>query len=1039
MRVGEWVGVTAVSVALLGGAVRAQDAAARTDPDGTGSASQAVIIPDTPVCLRKVPVSDCRILRGFAGEPVDGTLKSSDHWFGRIREYPPKAGAYAWSYNNGDGLHITLADDGGFDVVVLRGGARAEMYADATHIARPGAGTLLHAFPGGSEVQAARLPQTARTRRVSFFEVGGGKIGDVAFYRMAKPDALGAAESWCAGTDPLTLPPPASEFDVLSVSHGMSERYAKDARDAVALKPGATGAGPLALGQGGTLHFVTEPFAVERGLAAVGIEMKLTGAARATLVVQDPLSPKRDLAWVPVAVPAGGVLRLSADIPDQVLPKDTRLWLTLICDQPAQAAGPAGGAPVFRLHFVPREQAVPEALAHRKFLMRTVFGPQSEAAEWMFRKSADIAREEYYAKSRRKGFLPELFNAIDQCTALGPTDDLVRQFREWVFHPDYRDKLVPLPPPPAPPPDVPDWAWYPRLAWLEQRRVMDYWLKERMAPTGEIGGGVQDDCDLYSELTDMPFLEIDGVGGAIRDAGARIAELADKETLLEGINKRNSDSTHGYEEGINHLALMARWFYGDPIYLERCMESARSVQKLTVLTPDGRRHFPNRKMMGHKWMGNPPPLATDTYTTPWYWHTALQAAEYNRNPTALKYVRDWADTWMRYMKPPNWPTAIDVKSGKVTGTDPGKPLAGGHGAFAMTFTWLYKLTGDRQYIEPFLHYYRKGEVRGHGHRMGGLIYGWGGLDELDEAARDAVAGSRAPNALRLNGNPGPLIRLIIGRDRPNGQDVMNLMGARRFPDMATLAPQATDRFLRYTAMEWAIYVYLGGACKRSAYVPHEAVSWEGFGTDYGACVLKNRHDGLKIMIYSFADATMSGAFRVWELEHGQYRVTTGVDADRDGTIDGQPNVISCELLRADRIPLTLAPKAVTIVEVAQTRKLDPIFTRADLAIAAREVAIEGNSLSGTVHNIGAAPVPDATVALVDATGKVLVRQSLGTLEAPLDLMPRTKAFTLQLPAGPRAGWRLALDPDAAVPEIYEGNNEVRLDELPAVDYRKGWE
>ena len=30
---------------------------------------------------------------------------------------------------------------------------------------------------------------------------------------------------------------------------------------------------------------------------------------------------------------------------------------------------------------------------------------------------------------------------------------------------------------------------------------------------------------------------------------------------------------------------MARWFYGDPVYLERCMESARNMEHLTVDVP----------------------------------------------------------------------------------------------------------------------------------------------------------------------------------------------------------------------------------------------------------------------------------------------------------------------------------------------------------------------------------------------------------------------------------------------------------------------
>ena len=51
------------------------------------------------------------------------------------------------------------------------------------------------------------------------------------------------------------------------------------------------------------------------------------------------------------------------------------------------------------------------------------------------------------------------------------------------------------------------------------------------------------------------------------------------------------DPLHAYEEGINHMSLMNWWHYGDPVYFERCMENARSTEKLTTLTQKGHRHF----------------------------------------------------------------------------------------------------------------------------------------------------------------------------------------------------------------------------------------------------------------------------------------------------------------------------------------------------------------------------------------------------------------------------------------------------------------
>jgi hypothetical protein len=66
------------------------------------------------------------------------------------------------------------------------------------------------------------------------------------------------------------------------------------------------------------------------------------------------------------------------------------------------------------------------------------------------------------------------------------------------------------------------------------------------------------------------------------------------------------------------------------------------------------------------------------------------------------------------------------------------------------------------------------------------------------------------------------------------------------------------------------------------------------------------------------------------------------------------------------------------------------------------------------------------VALVDASGATVKKISLGKLDAPLDLMARRVDFKLEGVPAERAGWRVVLDPDNAVPEITESNNSVLL-------------
>jgi len=101
---------------------------------------------DEFVVVKKVPAVDCRVVRGFLGVPVDGSVYSRDYR-GTVREYPRTASdGVVYSYNKNDGLHITLSDGDGFDVIVLRGGANARVYANTTSLTEPRGTKALHRF-----------------------------------------------------------------------------------------------------------------------------------------------------------------------------------------------------------------------------------------------------------------------------------------------------------------------------------------------------------------------------------------------------------------------------------------------------------------------------------------------------------------------------------------------------------------------------------------------------------------------------------------------------------------------------------------------------------------------------------------------------------------------------------------------------------------------------------------------------------------------------------------------------------------------------
>lgn len=968
--------------------------------------------------IQKVLAADCKAVRGFLGTPIDGTVASWDYR-GVQREYPnPASDGVVYSYNRNDGLHFVLADSTGFDAVVLRGGPKCRLYPGTGWLTEPSSILPFHTFAGGEPIQVGWLARRIQGDEASLFGCEGGTVSDLSFYRIERrPELPAGAEFWHAGRV-LTLAPPVSRFDISSLHRAMSERYGAPDRQALSLLPGKAAGPPLAIEKNGAVHFITPPFEKERALAGVALDCIVHCPPHPLTImaaVQDPLNPRLDLTWFEWRLDQPGPLRLQLDIPDQVLLPGSRLWFTLRFSADVALAGPDGGAPSFALQFVSRAEALPEALAWRKLLVRSYFSLLSEPRPWgAFRSQS---REEFFASSRYAAQCPELFLPLDQCHALAPSDPLVRQYREWIYLKNL-DRLDPVAALPSPPSGTPDWAWHPRLAWLETRRIAQWWLDHRAVPTGEFGGRVGDDSDLYQQFVDLAFFESDGIAARLKDAAAGMAELAEAENLRGGLNRSSTDALHAYEEGINHLALMSRWFYGDPIYLERCMESARNMERLTVVTPDGRRHFRNRDRMGARDIESPSPPAVDGQAAPLMWHTALQAADYNRNPQALRLVREWADTWLRFLKPGQWATDIEVLSGKVLNSHPDRPLYGGYCSQAAAFVWLGALTDDAKYLEPLLHYARLGQTPLPVNDYASELFSMGQLDGLSADALRRLAASNPSLALYQTGDPKPLAAAALGRPMPGEPAIHTLHDALRWPDMFTAAEPFTDRIFPHL-LEHASKAFLGGYTRRNKYNPALAVSWEGFGTNYAALVTQHRRDRLRALVYSYSNVPVSGRMRVWELDHGQYELTAGPEPD------GVSRTENLELAKADAIELTLPPRQVTAVDLRQRMKLDPVWDRADLALAAREIRMDGNRVSGWIHNIGARTAQNVIVAIVDGKGSVLERESIGSLEAPLDLMPKRKPFSLPVRER-KAGWRVVLDPDNQIPEIFEGNNQAPL-------------
>jgi hypothetical protein len=694
-----------------------------------------------PWLVSKLRVTDCRAVRGFVGAPVDGTLKSAS-WDGKVWEYPmPDCGAgVGYGYNRGDGLHITLADDQGFNAVVVRGGIKARLVRDATQYDQS-SGTLVCEFPGKAKNSHAWFDVPVKTSRISFFDVGDGVIGDASLFRVRR------------GTMDATPQP-----------------------------------------------LTDQPLSKETGVAAVGVEFDIEAPRKVTIGVQDPLTPRLQLHCADYAITQAGHVHVICEFPHQVVPAGTRIVVSIggkpktqkfeLYEIPVERARPeALEYRKFILHalYTPISEARPWNVWNN---------PGDE--EKYFARPADTGDA---LQDRLRPFVREIVMTLDQCRALDPDgkDEVVRQFHQWMRRKMITKSTEGMPPFPtkfdridgAPP--IPEWASLVHQAWMQAREVPRWWIERRMTPNGEFGGLVADDSDMQGNYAPFPFLErgpADGncVGGQILDAAARLAELAEKENLQLGVNKQSMDPLHAYEEGMNLEAELAYWNYGDPIYLERCMAAARSTEPMTVVTDKGHRHFRNNDL-GVKDVSSPGPLEGEHGTHCLMWHPALVVGWYNRNPLAMKWLSEWGDGWLDHMPP--YPAeqghAIKLPEDVTSKTDP-LPFSGGWGMTGSVFTFLADLTGDARFVRPYVEYFA-GAKKNTGFHFAELLQ----MGMLPPPAA-AIADPPWNATLYTTGDKKPFIEAIK-------KDIEEL---QRFPYMYTQVECFTDRVFLYAIINPSI-------------------------------------------------------------------------------------------------------------------------------------------------------------------------------------------------------------------------------------------
>ncbi len=690
-------------------------------------------------------------------------------------------------------------------------------------------------------------------------------------------------------------------------------------------------------------------------------------------------------------------LTLTLDVPDLLLPAGERLWLTVRAESDFQV--PAQGARL-AVETCAEAEAVAAYAPRFERIMRRLYSNETEAHAYDGLPYGDMV----------------LYGLTQRMLVIDPTNEPAKLIQRRMAR-----RWWPVSAKAEGPSGAPEWALWGRHCAREWKRVADWWLEHRWVENGELGANLNDDCE-YTCHWPLAYL-ITG-DGRYRLAQGALADAVWEQSGGNGYAIRATDVEHAAEDSSCSLPQMLLCEYGSPVHVERMMKMSEHIPFWTGLNDQGRRHF-RSYIFSTKMVKDQPKDDIDHLYCSLAMCGATHLAWYCRNPQPLGWVHEYQQAWC----------AVAMS------TDKGKPLG------ALPCDVHFK-TGK---IAPYTDKWNQSVYYSFGDYV--TKYFLQGAQELtrDPALQPAVDLQWAPIEAAIKSADANLARYANPpQGDPNKPESFDKTW-RGAGDELTMwrAAMATGKreylvgCLRELAAEfertrWLItaaepitdrvpvpgttllrYMFLGGDCAGKTHVPRLGVSWEGGGTDLAAFVLRNDHDGLKVLLYNFRDKPMPLGMRVWKLDHGTYDVTVGTDANGDDSAD-KPASRQLELFRYALVALTLPPGETTVIEARQATKLEPLEGRADLALSERDLEVGKGQVRVTVHNIGAAPAENIVVVLKDRAGKVADRQVIAKLEPPADLKPKTATVTLKC-ATPGS---VVVDPEGKIPEIYEGNNSV---------------
>lgn len=709
-------------------------------------------------------------------------------------------------------------------------------------------------------------------------------------------------------------------------------------------------------------------------LPALPIKATHGSAIALNIRVKDPIWPARDMMDISVSVKPNEARSLWLDMRDRILTDDS-FYITIASASPEFSADLLDGAEI-RLVFKERKEAIAEHTRDRFLQVRDNWG-------FLVEEHTTSQRQRSYQRAHKD---------ISDLLRVDPDHQPGRTY--WNYMSYNSQGSLPFTQPEAPA-GVPLWAFRQTEDLKLARHFINWWIDERQVDFGDFGGGISDDSDMVQQWPGMALMGVDEE--KINRSITALADAAYKNGMFtHGLNTIETDELHTYEEGINTNSAMLYINWGDPLTLERLMETVRAYDRIIMRNPQGNMLFASNWYGGNKIYREPNWSWQKPYSFPMI-HPLLVLGEFNADRRSHELVTGLSDGYMAYAytaEDGQWvlPNEINWHTGEVRGGEMNQ--GAGSGDVPNLFWAAWRWTGEDRYLKPLDYRIARGGPGVLARLNENIIDVLGKRDDwgqsLLEAAQQDARGFEGVVAWETTGDKRYLEE-VFGWGIQHKTRRMYLMTEGHW---WTDRVEASHNLLQRTR--------LGGvALSRNLFYPGHTVSWSFDKPDdavnLGILLPRPDRKAFKVIAHNLSDETINARMTGWNIAPGKWRLRGGVDT----TGNDQPDNISIErefLFEKSRaVTLAFPPGKTLVLDVEWLEETSPVERRPDIGIGRGDVQRKGNNLLVTVHSLGHQGAPPARLLLEDDQQQILAQVAVPAMPAPKDLQPVTRQLELRLP------------------------------------------